>query len=98
MLTLTDQADAIMTSLVTNQTERTRRGSASQPAEDTDGQQPARFAVRVVDGPQPADQVIQGEGSPVFLDELVTDALDDKVLDANVDAEGTITFQVLAQR
>ena len=43
-------------------------------------------------------QGIKGEGSPVFLDELVTDALDDKVLDANVDAEGTITFQVLAQR
>ncbi|ALQ30287.1 MULTISPECIES: hypothetical protein [Micrococcaceae] len=98
MLTLTDQADAIVTSLVTNQTEDNEAGLRIQPADETESQQTARFAVRVVDGPQPADQVIQGEGSPVFLDELVTDALDDKVLDANVDAEGTITFQVLAQR
>ncbi|GGL74138.1 Fe-S cluster assembly protein HesB [Glutamicibacter protophormiae] len=98
MLTLTDQADAIVTSLVTNQTEENEAGLRIQPADAAEGQPTARFAVRVVDGPQPADQVIQGEGSPVFLDELVTDALDDKVLDANVDAEGTITFQVLAQR
>ncbi|GAA2942521.1 Fe-S cluster assembly protein HesB [Glutamicibacter bergerei] len=95
MLTLTDQADTIVTAIVTNQSEAENAGLRIHQAEGAGAPDEAAFAVQIVAEPEAADLVVRGEGSPVYLDELVTDELDDKVLDAAVNEEGAVSFQIL---
>ncbi|MGO2052753.1 Fe-S cluster assembly protein HesB [Arthrobacter sp. MYb211] len=95
MLTLTDQADTIVTAIVTNQSEAADAGLRIHQSEGAGAPNEAAFAVQIVPAPEPADVVVRGEGSPVYLDELITDELDDKVLDAAVDEQGAVSFQIL---
>jgi len=55
------------------------------------------FAVSVADGPQPDDEVVEAEGARVFVDSEVVPALVDKSLDAEVDEQGQVRFQLAAQ-
>lgn len=97
MLTLTDNADAIVSTIVTRQEEGADAGLRIQTAEGaTPGGEP-RFAVHVVPAPEAADQVVQGTGARVFLEEAAAEALADKVLDAGVDGEGAVNFTILPQ-
>lgn len=95
MLTLTDNATTIVNSIVTGQTDGTEAGLriAAADAEGPGGE--PRFAVNVVSAPEPADQVIEDEGSRVFLEPSAADALSDKVLDAGVDDAGAVSFTLL---
>jgi iron-sulfur cluster assembly protein len=44
------------------------------------------------------DQVVETSGARIFLDPLAAAYLDDKVLDAQVDAQGQVRFTLGAQR
>lgn len=47
--------------------------------------------------PEPDDRVVEVAGTRLFLDEAAAAALDEKVLDAGVDDEGSVSFAVLPQ-
>jgi Fe-S cluster assembly iron-binding protein IscA len=97
MLTLTDNATAIVSTLVSRQSEAPDAGLRihSSAAPDADGT--ARLAVLVTADPEPLDQVVEISGTRLFLDEAAASALDDKVLDAGVDDEGSVSFAVMAK-
>ena len=97
MLTLTENADAVVTTIVGREDASADAGLRIQTA---DGQGPsgeARFAVHVVPSPEPADVVVEGAGSRVFLEPNAADSLSDKVLDADVDDRGAVSFTILPQ-
>lgn len=97
MLTLTDNAAAIVTTLVSRQSDEPDAGLRihSTATETPNGD--ARLAVLVTAAPEPADQVVEVSGTRLFLDEAAMIALEDKTLDAGVDGEGSVSFAVLPQ-
>jgi len=97
MLTLTDNATAIVTTLVSRQSETPEAGLRihSTPAAEAGGG--ARLAVLVTSDPEPQDQIVEVSGTRLFLDETAATALEDKILDAGVDDEGSVSFAVLPQ-
>jgi iron-sulfur cluster assembly protein len=42
--------------------------------------------------PEPGDRVVEKDGARLFLEPVVAGALDDMVLDANVEADGRVRF------
>jgi len=96
MLTLTDNATAIVTTLVSRQSDTADAGLRihSTVSESEGG---ARLAVGVAERPEPQDQVVEVSGTRLFIDAPASAALDDKILDAGVDAEGAVSFTVLPQ-
>ncbi len=97
MLTLTENADAVVTTIVGREDAGAEAGLRIQTAEGQGPNGEARFAVHVVPTPEPADAVVEGQGSRVFLEDVAADALSDKVLDAGVDEQGAVSFTILAQ-
>lgn len=97
MLTLTDNATAIVTTLVSRQSDTADAGLRihSTDAGTPDGSQ--RLAVLVAEHPEPLDQVVELSGARLFIDETASAVLDDKVLDAGVDEAGSVSFSVLPQ-
>jgi len=53
--------------------------------------------VEIAPGPAEDDQVITESGARIFLDPQAVPYLDDKVLDADVDDEGRVTFKLGSQ-
>ena len=53
--------------------------------------------VVVVDGPEPEDAVVENSGARVFLDADAAQVLDDRVLDAQLDGQGSVQFAVTTQ-
>ncbi|HLT70185.1 MAG TPA: hypothetical protein VKZ72_08460 [Acidimicrobiales bacterium] len=47
--------------------------------------------------PEEGDQVVENEGARVYLEPVAAAALDDKILEAAVDADGRIEFMVADQ-
>ena len=47
--------------------------------------------------PQPDDQVLEAEGARVFVDSDVAPSLDDKALDAQINAQGQVEFRIAEQ-
>ena len=97
MLTLTENADAVVTTIVGREDASADAGLRIQTAEGQGPNGEARFSVHVVPSPEPADTVVEGEGSRVFLEDAAADALSDKVLDAGVDEQGAVSFTILPQ-
>lgn len=97
MLTLTDNASAIVTTLVSRQTDAPDAGLRIHSTESPTADGGARLAVLVTADPEPQDQVVEISGTRLFLDESAVAALDDKILDAGVDDEGSVSFAVLPQ-
>ncbi|WP_314646325.1 Fe-S cluster assembly protein HesB [uncultured Microbacterium sp.] len=97
MLTLTDNASAIVTTLVSRQSETPDAGLRIHSTEAQGPSGEARLAVLVTNDPEPQDQVVEVSGTRLFLDETAAAALDDKVLDAGVDDAGAVSFAVSAQ-
>lgn len=97
MLTLTENADAVVTTIVGQEDANADAGLRIQTAEGQGPNGEARFAVHVVPSPEAADVVIEGAGSRVFLEENAAETLSDKVLDAGVDDQGSVSFTILPQ-
>ena len=97
VLTLTDNATAIVSTLVSRQNDAPDAGLRIHSAPTQDASGAAHLAVAVTADPEPADQVVEIQGTRLFLDDAAAAALDDKVLDAGVDDEGSVSFAVLPQ-
>lgn len=97
MLTLTENADAVVTTIVGREDASEDAGLRIQTAEGQGPNGEARFAVHVVPSPEPADVVVEGSASRVFLEDSAAEALSDKVLDAGVDEQGAVSFTILPQ-
>lgn len=92
MLTLTENA----TTVVKNLTEQIPADTAglriSQAPVPDEG-----FAVALADAPVPGDTVVEDGGARVFVDTVANAQLDDRVLDARIEDDGSVGF-ALAQR
>lgn len=97
MLTLTDNATMIVSTLVSRRTSDAEAGLRIHTTAETGADGAARFAVDVASAPESADAVIEASGARIFLEEQAAAALSDKVLDAAVDDHGAVSFAVLAQ-
>jgi iron-sulfur cluster assembly protein len=97
VLTLTENADAVVTTIVGREDASAEAGLRIQTAEGQGPNGEARFAVHIAPSPEPADIVIEGPGSRVFLEDDAAEALSDKVLDAGVDEQGAVSFTILPQ-
>ncbi|GAB3586151.1 iron-sulfur cluster biosynthesis family protein [Leifsonia lichenia] len=89
MLTLTENASTIVKTLTEQapQDDAGLRISSSNP-------QHTSFAAAVAPAPEPADQVVETGGARLFLEEEAAVALDDKILDAQVDDQGAVSFAI----
>jgi iron-sulfur cluster assembly protein len=97
VLTLTENADSVVTTIVGREDASADAGLRIQTAEGQGTNGEARFSVHIAPSPEPADIVIEGPGSRVFLEDNAAEALSDKVLDASVDEEGAVSFTILPQ-
>ena len=70
-----------------------RISAAAQPS--LDSQAPA-LQIQLAPAPQPDDVVVEGEGAHIFLAPEAVPAMDDKVLDADVEGE-EVRFAVMEQ-
>lgn len=93
MLTLTDTASTVVKT-ITDQTDAAPDGGLRISGDSADAQ---NFAVAVAPAPDINDAVIEQDGARVFLDIAASVALSDKVLDAEVDEHGAVSFGLAAQ-
>ena len=94
MLTLTDNATALVTTLVRRRTDTEGAGLRIHTADAPAATGEPRLAADVVVAPEPDDQILDLPGAPVFLEGEAAIVLDDKVLDANVNEEGAVSFSL----
>ncbi len=91
MLTITENAADVVKKIVDqNVTEPDAGLRISQGEDEALALSPAVTA-------QPGDQVVEEKGAKVFLDEGAALALDDKILDAKVEEDGSVQFAVGVQ-
>jgi Fe-S cluster assembly iron-binding protein IscA len=91
MLTLTENASNIVSTIVDKQVQSDDGGlRISGP---TDG----AFAIAAVAAGEPGDTVVESGDAKVYLEESASAVLDDKVLDAQVTADGDVQFQLAQQ-
>jgi Fe-S cluster assembly iron-binding protein IscA len=91
MLTLTENASNIVTTIVDKQIQTEDAGlRISGP---TDGS----FAISAVPTGEPGDTVVESGAAKVYLEDSASEVLDDKVLDAQVTADGDVQFQLAQQ-
>jgi iron-sulfur cluster assembly protein len=64
---------------------------------DSGGPQSTQFEVAVAPAPEPGDHVVESAGARVFLEPNASEALESKVLDAQVGDEGAVTFAIADQ-
>lgn len=91
MLTLTETASNVVKAIIDQSPDVDHAGLRinSQGAEAN-----AELGVAVVEAPEASDQVLEQDGARVFLDEGATVALADKVLDAQVGNDGSVSFAI----
>ena len=90
MLTLTDEAVAVIRDLITQPGLPAEAGLRIAPQDGAAG----GLALSLAEGPQTGDQVIEDAGVQVFVQPDAADALDDKALDARVTETGEVSFQI----
>lgn len=93
MLTLTDHAVAAIRNLTTHPGLPADMGLRIAPEDGGDG----GLALSLSDGPQAGDHVIEEADVHVFVQPDAAAALDDKALDAQVDEDGEVSFQLQSQ-
>lgn len=96
MLTLTHDAATAIHALTTRPDMPERTGIRIASAAGDNGA--LTYAVTVAAGPQPDDEIVETEGARVFVDSEVVPELADKALDAEVNAEGEVRFQLAEQK
>jgi Fe-S cluster assembly iron-binding protein IscA len=89
MLTLTDNAADIVKQIADQIPNADSSGLRISEAE-ADGD--SGLILAAVPAPEPGDQVVDDHGARVFLDPMAATILDDKVLEATVEANGAVTF------
>ncbi|MCW4386188.1 iron-sulfur cluster assembly accessory protein [Salinibacterium sp. SYSU T00001] len=90
MLTLTETASNVVKAIIDQNPEVENAGLRI----NSQGADAAELGVAVVEAPEASDQVLEQDGARVFLDEGATVALADKVLDAQVGSDGSVSFAI----
>ena len=93
MLTLTENASAIVHEITS---QPGLADTAGLRITSDDSPDPA-FEVSAAMQAEPGDQVVEQGGATVYLDESAAALLDDKILDAAVDASGKVEFALALQ-
>jgi len=94
MLTLTDSATSVVKTIIERTpdvTDAALRISATE-AGATD------LSLAVATAAEPNDTVIENGGAKVFVEQNAALVLDDKVLDAQIDDEGSVRFSIDVQK
>jgi hypothetical protein len=104
MLTLTDTAGVVVREIVSRNGGAGPAGQAqaaahpaSHPVGEAENADATQFGVAVAPTPEEHDAVVEAHGARVYLGERATRALDDKTLDAHVDEDGRVAFDLLPQ-
>jgi iron-sulfur cluster assembly protein len=90
MLTLTDQAVAVIRDLTTRPGLPAETGLRIAPQDGGAG----GLALALAEGPGAGDQVIEDAGVQVYVQPEAAAALEDKALDARVGETGEVSFQL----
>ena len=93
VLTLTENATTVIKSITGADAAPSDAGVRISQQDPTG----AQLALNTAEAPMPGDAVVEDRGARVFLDEGAAHSLDDKVLDAAVDAQGAVEFTVIPQ-
>jgi iron-sulfur cluster assembly protein len=94
MLTLTDKASTVVKDLAQRATGSSDSGLRISTLPDN----PADYEVKVEATPQPDDVIVVNDGAQVFLETRAAEALSDRVLDATVEQDGAVRFQLALQQ
>ena len=86
MLTITDNAQYAIRTLVSPADEPTEAGVRIASAPGSNGSTP-ELSLEVVASPAPGDQIVDEHGARVFLDAAAAELLSQETLDVQVDAE-----------
>ena len=87
MLTLTQSAGTVVSNIVA------QTGTAATGGLRID-EQGDQFAVTVAEGPTLEEVIVEDHGARVFMPTTIAAVLDDKVLDAEVDEDGSVRFAI----
>jgi Fe-S cluster assembly iron-binding protein IscA len=90
MLTLTDTASTVVKDLAERATGSVDAGLRISTLPDN----PKDYEVKVAATPEPNDIVVVNDGAQVFLETRAAEALSDRVLDAKVEDDGAVRFQL----
>lgn len=90
MLTLTENASAIVKDISTQS--QTQAGESAGLRISSDGAPEGGFAIASALQPEADDQIVEQDGATIYLDSDAAQQLDDKVLDAGIDAGGNVQF------
>lgn len=90
MLTLTENA----TNVVHNLADQAPGDGTGGLRISSNGSADTSFTVAVTTEPEPADEVVESAGARVFLETNAAAALADKVLDAQVEPDGSVRFAI----
>lgn len=93
MLTLTENAATAVKAVVAGTPDVQAAGIRIRGAEAPT----AGFELTLAPQPEPADAVVEADGARVFLDSSAQAALDDQVLDAQMNEDGSVRFALAAQ-
>lgn len=90
MLTLTEEATTAVKTITAQFPDAAEGGVRIEGA----GSPESQFRLSVVDAPVSGDAVVENAGARVFLDTDAAAVLDDRVLDAQIDPQGSVQFAV----
>lgn len=90
MLTLTDTASTVVKDLAERATGSDDAGLRISTLPDN----PKDYEVKVAVFPEPDDIVVVNDGAQVFLESRAAAALTNRVLDATVEPDGAVRFQL----
>lgn len=93
MLALTADACEAIDGILAQSETGTGIRIAPSSEDGSDGQ----LQMSVVDAPSATDEVVENEGTQVFVEESASPFLADKVLDANITEDRSIQFEILTQ-
>jgi len=90
VLTLTENASTVVKSIASQTPDVAGVGlriSAPDPEK-------AELSLAVTSEPEAADAVVESDGALVFLEPVASGILDDKILDARVEENGSVSFAI----
>ena len=90
MLTLTNEASTVVKDLAERATGSDEAGLRISTLPDN----PKDYEVKVAVFPEPDDVVVVNDGAQVFLEARAAAALTNRVLDATVEPDGAVRFQL----
>jgi iron-sulfur cluster assembly protein len=97
VLTLTPTAAAAVRQLMASARASAEPHAGVRLSSGVPGPAATPLRVALADEPEAADQTIEEEGATVFVEPSAAEFLDDKILDASVEADG-VRFTILEPR